>query len=387
MITPGRLSSVCGLAALALFTLAAAPATPDTLVNCGRQSLNLTLASLDKRVPTTVLVLGTCTELVQVKGHDGLTLRGLPGATLQQPALPPGVLLPAVLEVLSSRSVSIESLRIRAVEAFGLSIGLGSSDVRLRALAVEGGAYGVSVHGASQVSMARVTGRDPGWAAVGIWDMSAVHMEDCSFERSSSEGYSAGIQVGKAALVMHGTTIRDFQEGLIVEPGGTIEVHDISRDNPPGGRSEVLVDNPAGSNFVGLRIRAGSVVLATRLRITGAGQWWGGETGGVLVEDGGSLHAADHLEVSGSQGQGLLATKGARVSLGGSRITGSLHGGLVVVNQSSLAVAGNTPAEVSGNTTDLFCDSRSLITGGAGIGGATTVQCANLLAGPSEPLP
>jgi hypothetical protein len=381
-------SNIGRLAAVAVFAVGAAHAEAATLVNCRRQSLNRVLALLNKRVPATVIVSGTCTELVRVHGHDGLTLRGVAGATLQQPAvLPPGVLLPAVLEVLASRSVTVEGLRVRAAEAFGISVGLSSSDVRLRGLSVEGGVYGLSVHGASQVSIARVTGRNPGWAAVGIWDMSAVHMEDCSFERTSSEDYRVGIHIGKAALTMHGTTVRDFQEGLVIEPGGAIDVQDVSRDFPPGGHNEVLIDNPAGTNFLGARVRAGSLNLQTRLRIVNAGQWWGGETGGVLVQDGGTLNGYDHLEISGSQGQGLLATNGSRVSLGGSRVTGGQHGGLVVVNESSLAVSGSEPTEVAGNATDVFCDSRSLITGGAGISGATSIQCANVLADPYGPLP
>src|SRR2546425_8808460 len=55
------------------------------VVNCDQgQSLNSTLSRLDKHSPVTVLVKGTCTEFVQVNGFEGLTLKGLPGATLQQ---------------------------------------------------------------------------------------------------------------------------------------------------------------------------------------------------------------------------------------------------------------------------------------------------------------
>jgi hypothetical protein len=36
---------------------------------------------------------------------------------------------------------------------------------------------------------------------------------------------------------------------------------------------------------------------------------------------------------------------------------------------------------------DLFCDSKSLITGAAGIINASTVQCSNLVTGDSEPTP
>jgi len=42
---------------------------------------------------------------------------------------------------------------------------------------------------------------------------------------------------------------------------------------------------------------------------------------------------------------------------------------------------------VSGNPVDMFCDSHSVITGGANITNASSVQCTNLLAGDSEAIP
>ena len=48
------------------------------VVNCDQgQSLNRTLSRLDKHSPATVLVKGTCTEFVQVKGFEDLALKGL----------------------------------------------------------------------------------------------------------------------------------------------------------------------------------------------------------------------------------------------------------------------------------------------------------------------
>jgi len=71
----------------------------------------------------------------------------------------------------------------------------------------------------------------------------------------------------------------------------------------------------------------------------------------------------------------------------GSSITGSGHGGLVVANLSSVAVGTGPFTQISGNGTDLFCDSRSLVTGAANIANATTVQCGNLLPGDTVPVP
>jgi len=53
-----------------------------------------------------------------------------------------------------------------------------------------------------------------------------------------------------------------------------------------------------------------------------------------------------------------------------------------------MRVEWNDPlTEISGNGTDVFCDLRSLITGGANIANATNVQCSNLLPGDYENLP
>jgi hypothetical protein len=77
------------------------------VANCDQgQSLNGTLSRLAKHSPATVLVSGTCTEFVQINGFEGRTLKGLPGATLQQPITDPGNgLLIQVLSIEASRSI------------------------------------------------------------------------------------------------------------------------------------------------------------------------------------------------------------------------------------------------------------------------------------------
>jgi hypothetical protein len=49
--------------------------------------------------------------------------------------------------------------------------------------------------------------------------------------------------------------------------------------------------------------------------------------------------------------------------------------------------AGNPLTTISGNGTDLFCDSKSQIAGALNIANASTVQCNNLLPGTYEGLP
>src|SRR5437879_2899690 len=84
------------------------------VVNCDQgQSLNRTLSRMDNDSPATVLVKGTCTEFVQVNGFEGLTLKGLPGATLQQPSKDPGNgLVMDVLLIEASRSITIDGFAI-----------------------------------------------------------------------------------------------------------------------------------------------------------------------------------------------------------------------------------------------------------------------------------
>ena len=77
-------------------------------VNCAAgQSLNGTLSRLPKLIPVTVTVNGTCTEYVIINGFHGLTLKGGPGAALQQPATTPSNGLGVwVLSIGASQSVT-----------------------------------------------------------------------------------------------------------------------------------------------------------------------------------------------------------------------------------------------------------------------------------------
>jgi hypothetical protein len=60
---------------------------------------------------------------------------------------------------------------------------------------------------------------------------------------------------------------------------------------------------------------------------------------------------------------------------------------LVVANLSTIDLGFNSSNLVSGNATDLFCDSNSFITGSAYLTGVSTVSCGNLQPGNTVPLP
>jgi hypothetical protein len=365
------------------------------VVNCDQgQSLNSTLSRLEKRSPATVLVKGTCTEFVQVNGFEGLTLKGLPGATLQQPSKDPGNgLVIFVLLIEASRSITIDGFAIHSgASALGdIGIGRNSIDVQLRNLIVDGPSpFGIFVYESSQVSLARVTARDPGFATVGVVDISDVHIESCLFENSTGAPFHEGLNVASGHVTMQTTTIRNMQVGIDISRSGSVDIQSFNSYFPISTPTDVLIESPAGTNFDGVFVGSGSLLNLgdTKLRITNPGQPFGGGTAGVTVSDGGTLSAGANLVISGSQGQGVFVSNNSHASLAGSSITGSAHGGLVVANLSSVAVTGSNPlTQISGNGTDLFCDSRSLITGGANIANATSVQCGNLLPGDTVPLP
>jgi len=364
------------------------------VVNCDEgQSLNSILSRLDRRFQVTVLVSGTCTEYVQINGFERLTLKGLPGATLQQPSTDPtNGLLIQVLSIAASRSVTIDGFAVhsRASALDDIGIGQNSIDVRLRNLTVDGpGAFGIFVYEGSQVSLARVTTRDLGFAVAAL-DLSDVHIESCLFENSTGAPFHEGLFVGTGHVTIQNSTIRNMQVGIDIGNTGIVDIQSFNTYFPVSTPHDVVIESPAGTNSYGASIHGGSSLNLgdTKLRITNAGQPGGGNTGGVYVSDGSTLNAGANLVISGSQGQGVFVSNNSHASLAGSSITGSAHGGLVVANLSSVAVMGSNPlTQISGNGTDLFCDSRSLITGGASIANATTVQCANLLPGNTVPLP
>ncbi len=362
-------------------------------VDCAAgQSLNSALSKLDKHTPITVLVNGSCSEYVHVTGFQGLTLKGMPGAALLQPTTSPGNLLNSVLLIESSSSVTVSGLNVQAATSLNSAIGIGhgSSDVRLRNIRIQGGGEGIAVFENSQVSLAYLTAQDPGYTPLGVYDSSDVHVEHCVFEDTTGAGFHTGMDVGASHVTMYGTTIRNMQVGVNVFGSGIVDLVDFTTYFPLGEPTDVVIESPARTNLYGVSIAGGGSVnlSSAKLRITNPGQTYGGNTGGVFVSGGSSLTAGANLIVSGSQGQGVFVTNNSHADLDGSSITGSLHGGLVVVNQSSIAVgSAHPPTVVSGNATDVFCDSRSLITGGANIGSATIVQCTNLLAGDTVPIP
>ena len=372
-----------------IFSALGAASAPTPTVDCDAgQSLNRTLAKMDKFTSATVTVKGTCTEYVLVDGFNDLTLNGLPGTTLQQPSTNPQS-NPYVLSIKASRNITVSGLAVHSLPSIFSSIGIGggSNGVRLQNVTTDG-SWGVVVYEESQVWLVNVTVNiTSGYAAVSAFDKSDVHIADGLLQRPANGAFNAGLLVGSGHVTIQGMTIRDMQQSINIGSSGSVDLVDF--DSVAAG-IDVIIDNPSGTNFNGALVSDGSSLnlQSAKLRITNAGQPWGGDTGAVFVTNGSTLNAGSNLVVSGSQGQGVIVSNNSHAELAGSSITGGAHGGLVVVNLSTAGVDGSNPLTVIGaNGTDLFCDSKSQIAGGLNIANATVVQCNNLLPGNYQNLP
>jgi hypothetical protein len=369
--------------------------SPTITVNCALgQSLNAALSRLSKQVPFTVLVQGTCTEYITINGFDGLTLKGAPGAALQQPATTPSNGLGVwVLSIMASQSVTVDGLAVHsgASALGGIGIGQNSTDVRLRNLPIDGPAvFGIEIFEGSQVSLAGVTARDAGFATLAALDLSDVHIEQSLFEETTGGGFHEGILASSGHVTVQSTTIRDMQVGIGISAHGSVDIQSFNSYFPVVRPNDVVVANPAGTNFQGVQLTRGTLGVGdTKLRITNAGQPFGGSSGAISASEDSTVSDGNgNLIITGSQGQGLFVSNNSHASLGGSSITGGNHGGLVVTNLSSVSILSNGFQTLfGGNATDVFCDSRSLITGGANFAGVPITNCGNVLAGDTEPLP
>ncbi len=371
----------------------AAEAPPTVSVNCDSgQSLNLTLSKMDKHTSATVSVSGTCTEMVQVIGFQGLTLKGTSGATLVQPSTVNSSILNAVLYIEASQSVTVDGLNVQAgTTVSGIGIGHGSSDVRLRNLNVQGGSESIAVFENSEASIAYVTAQDPGYATLGIYDSSDVHLEHSTFTDTTGESWHVGVAIGAAHITVYATSITNMQDGIYAYGGAIVDVLSFNTYFPTSGVTDVTIDSPAATNFNGVEVITGGSLNVTgaKLVINHAGQTWGGTTGGVLISDGSAMSAANGLLViNKSYGQGLMMLNNSHATVSGATITTGGHGGVVLANSSRVDVsAGSALTLVGGNVVDIFCDAGSNLTGSVNLSGVPTTQCSNIASGETVALP
>lgn len=382
------------LATLVLSSIWAFANPTPILVDCGAgQSLNRTLAALNKLTPATVQFTGTCAEFVLIDGFNDLTIKGTKGATIQQPTTAPPVGMAYVLSVKASQSLTLSGFTIQSLPSVTSSIGVGkgSSDVLIQNVSTVG-SWGIVIYEESQVWLVGVNVNvTSGYAAVTAGDKSDVHIVGGLLHRPANSEFNAGLFVVSGHVTMQGMTIRDMQQGIDIGASGSVDLQNFDHTSKS---VDVTIENPAGTNFNGVIVSDGSSLNlgSARLLILNAGQSYGFNSGAVYVTNSSDLNAGANLVVTGSHGQGVIVSNDSHADLAGSSITGSAHGGLVVVNLSTASVGTGNPSNnplttISGNGTDLFCDSRSQIAGGSTIGGATVVQCSNLLPGLYESLP
>jgi hypothetical protein len=311
------------------------------------------------------------------------------GATIQQPNTTQLTSPSFVLSVKESRSVTFSGFAVHSQPSVTSSIGIGggSTDIMLREISTDG-SWGIFIYEASQVWIVRATvNLVYGYAAVAVFDKSDVHIVDGLLQRPANGAFNAGLFVGSGHVTMQGMTIRDMQQSIRITSSGSV---DLGNFDPTAKGVDVIIDNPSGTNFNGVLVSDSSSLNLgpPKLRITNAGQPWGGDTGAVLVTSGSTLNAGSSLIVSGSQSQGVVVANNSHAELGGSSITGSSRGGLVVVNLSTATADATNPLTVIGtNGTDLFCDSKSQIAGVLSIANVAVVNCKNLLPGPYQSLP
>ena len=374
-----------------LFLVSAAFAqTGSTIqVNCNNgQSLNGTLSKLNKDLQVTIALHGTCTEYVTINGFENLTIKSDSGAAIQQPATTPPTNPGFVLSITGSQGVSISGIAVHSLPTVssGIGIGKGSSQILLQNVNLDG-SWGVTVYEESQAWLVNVNVNvTSGFAAISAFDKSDVHIAGGLLQRPSNGAFNAGLFVGSGHVTIQGMTIRDMQQGISIGSSGSV---DLVNFDPAVAGTDVIIDNPSGTNFNGAVVGEGSSlnISSVKLRINNAGQPWGGRSGAVFVTDGSVLNAGSNLVVTNSQGQGVVVTNNSHATLAGSSITGGLHGGLVVGNLSTIDNGSGSFTLVNSNATDLFCDSNSFITGTANLTGFSTVNCGNLLLGNTVPLP
>jgi len=204
---------------LFLVSAASAQNARTVSVDCNNgQSLSGTLAKLNKQIPTTVFVQGTCTEFVTIDGFEGLTLKGQSGAVLQQPATNP-LSNSYVLSITGSRGINVLDLSVQSQPSLfsGIGIGKGSNEVLVQNVNVNG-SWGIVIYEESQVWLKQVNVTiSSGYAAIAAYDKSDVHISGGLLQRPSDSNFYAGLSVGSGHVTMQGMIIRDMQNAQLEE--------------------------------------------------------------------------------------------------------------------------------------------------------------------------
>jgi len=145
---------------------------------------------------------------------------------------------------------------------------------------------------------------------------------------------------------------------------GSVDIQSFNSYFPISQPTDVVIESPAGTNFWGVLVGDGSQlnVQDINLRINQSRPALRWKHRGVSVSDGSTLNANANLVISGSKGQGIFVTNNSHASLAGLALPGAsrwVWSWPPVLSRSDRVESFD---QISGNGTDLFCDSRSLIT-------------------------
>jgi len=160
-----------------------------------------------------------------VDGFNNLTLRGIHGASIQQPATNPPASPFYVMSVKASHSVTLLGFTVPSLPSAFSAIGVGksSTDVLLENIKTNG-SWGIVIYGASQVWLVNVNVNiTAGFAAVSAFDKSDVHIVGGLLHRAAHSAYHAGLLVGSGHVTVQGMIIRDLQVGINIGSSGSVD--------------------------------------------------------------------------------------------------------------------------------------------------------------------
>jgi hypothetical protein len=365
--------------------MAHAQQVKETKVDCDKgDTINGAIARLNPRERNFVSVSGTCTETIDVFNYNDLAIVGQPGAVLvPDPAFDEAVFVNVAIRF---RLIGF------TINGSGTLVGISLNrcvNCVVSNNTINGVGNGVSAIFNSGVDVSDntifVSGQTDG-AGVEVAHVSRANLSRNLIEHTGpADSGSIGLQVSQnsSARVNAGSIFRGFGRGIEAGSGGAISVFgppNLTDPNFP------LIEN---NQDVGARSEGGVLWFHGHTRITGNGTL-SQYSGGIVVDNGGSLTLANLVEVINNTRNGLLLINNSTGKVGGLvSVSNNQRNGIVVINHSTLElIPGFGPNTVSGNAAqDIFCDSSSLITGGGNPTGATKVMCVNLKPGKSDPIP
>ena len=381
-------------ASLLLFLLAPLPVRAAAKIDCSKgDSINGALAKLSRSGPNVLTVAGSCAEDIVIDGFDDLTLVAAPGAALN----PASASSKTILLVNSSRRIVVDGFVINIpapapgsgptwVAEFNGTVGS-----VMKNLAVTGGG-GIRLQRSSYVSISDSTLHD---VVIGVIVGNACNADirGVTIDNTLTPAPRGNVGIvifGGSTAFAEGVTISGFNQG--VSSGGAFAVlgpgfFDTTRP--------VVIQN----NRTGIAVANGGLAnLSGPVTITANGALNNDFTGGVVVNNGSlmlnaPLPQAGPTQINNNVTQGVVVMNNGTSQINGSvSISNNGYNGVVVVNGGIVGFGGlgnpvGFPTVTQNFARDIFCDSRSLVTGSNNAQGATKRECANQLPGGSPPIP